>query len=66
MRTLFNRWLHLLRRTRYDADLREEMETHRSLRQAQLEREGATPDEAVAASRRALGNVALALLTCWF
>ncbi|ODS53680.1 MAG: hypothetical protein ABS36_13730 [Acidobacteria bacterium SCN 69-37] len=60
MRTLFNRWLHLLRRTRHDADLREEMETHRSLRQAQLEREGTSPDEAAAASRRAQGNVTLA------
>lgn len=60
MRTLFNRLLYLFRRSRHDADLREEMETHRSLRQEKLEREGAAPDDADQASRRAFGNVTLA------
>ncbi len=60
MRTLFNRLLHLLRRSRHDADLREEMETHRSLRQEKLEREGVVPADAEHASRRAFGNVMLA------
>jgi predicted permease len=43
-----------------DAELREEIETHRALRQARLEREGLAPDEADRASRRALGNTILA------
>jgi hypothetical protein len=43
-----------------DAELREEIETHRALRQARLEREGLAPDEADRASRRALGNMILA------
>ena len=60
MPTLFRRLLHLVRRSHHDADLREEMETHRSLRQEKLERDGAAPAEAEAASRRAFGNVALA------
>jgi len=54
------RLLHLLRRSRHEADLREEMETHRSLRQEKLEREGAPESDAASASRRALGNVTLA------
>jgi predicted permease len=58
------RWLrrlvYLLRQSRHDADLREEIESHRSLRAAQLEREGLTPQEAADASRRAIGNVLLA------
>lgn len=41
--------------------LREEMETHRALRQDALERAGMEPGEAVLASRRALGSVALAV-----
>ncbi len=52
--------LRIVRRSRHDADLREEMETHRSLRQETLEREGVATADAIAASRRALGNVALA------
>lgn len=60
MRALLNRLLYLLRRSRHDADLRDEMETHRSLRQDKLERDGITQVEAAQASRRSLGNVALA------
>jgi putative ABC transport system permease protein len=61
MNTLFRRLLHLLRRSRHDADLREEIEAHRVLRQDALERDGLTPEDAAFASRRALGNVALAV-----
>jgi putative ABC transport system permease protein len=61
MNTLLQRLLNLLRRSRHDADLREEIETHRSLRQEALERDGLTPDQAADASRRALGNVTLAV-----
>jgi predicted permease len=59
MRVL-RRLLHLLRSRRHDADLRDELETHRSLRQDRLEREGYAPGDAAIASRRALGNVTLA------
>jgi predicted permease len=61
MKTLFLRLLHVLRWSRHVADLREEIETHRSLRQEALERDGFASEKAAAASRRALGNVALAL-----
>jgi predicted permease len=61
MKTLFQRLLHLLRWSRHDADLREEIETHRSLRQDALERDGLGADEAAHASRRAIGNVPLAI-----
>ena len=60
MGMLFRRIWHLLRSSRRDAELREEIETHRALRQAQIEREGLTPEAAVAASARSLGNVTLA------
>ena len=41
--------------------LREEMETHRALRQAALERDGLASDDAARASQRAMGNVTLAV-----
>ena len=61
MNTLFRRLLHLLRWSRHDADLREEIEAHRSLRQDALERDGLGPDDAAHASRRAMGNITLAV-----
>src|SRR5688572_13144126 len=60
MRKWFRRLTYLLRQSRHDADLREEIEAHRALRAAHLERDGLTPHEANAASRRAIGNVLLA------
>jgi predicted permease len=51
--------MYLLRRSRQESDLREEMETHRALRQAALERDGVASNEAAWASRRAMGNVTL-------
>src|SRR5690606_12700039 len=60
MRVLLSRLRYLLRRSRHEADLREEMETHRALRQDKLERDGVAPVDAVAASRRAFGNATLA------
>ena len=56
----FRRLAYLLRQSRHEAELREEIELHRALRAAQLEREGLTPQEAADASRRAIGNVLLA------
>ena len=61
MKTLFRRLLHLLRWSRYEADLRAEIEAHRALRQDAFERDGLAPDAAAHASQRALGNVALAV-----
>ena len=61
MTRFLRRLLHLLRRSRHDADLREEIETHRARRQAALERDGVGSDEAAWHSRRAMGNVTLAI-----
>jgi putative ABC transport system permease protein len=61
MNTLFRRLLQVLRWSRHDTDLREEIEAHRALRQAALERDGLGPDDAAQASRRAMGNVTLAI-----
>lgn len=61
MNTLFRRLLHLLHWSRHDADLRAEIEAHRALRQDALERDGLAPEDAAHASRRALGNVGLAV-----
>ena len=60
MRALLNRLRRWQRVRQFDRDLAEEMETHRALRQAQLEDAGLTSREAESASRRALGNVTLA------
>ena len=61
MSTIFRRLQYLFRRSRQDADLREEIETHRAMRQEAFEGDGLTPEDAAHASRRALGNVALAV-----
>ena len=60
MGTWLRRLAYLLRQSRHDAELREEIEAHRSLRAAHLERDGLTSQEAADASRRAIGNVLLA------
>jgi predicted permease len=60
MRTWLRRLAYLLWQSRHDADLREEIEAHRLLRAAHLERDGLTPPEAADASRRAIGNILLA------
>ena len=60
MGTWLRRLAYVFRQSRHDADLREEIEAHRALRAAHLERDGLTPQDADAASRRAIGNVLLA------
>ena len=60
MHSWLRRLVYLLRQSRYDAELREEIEAHRALRAAHLERDGLTAQEAADASRRAIGNVLLA------
>jgi putative ABC transport system permease protein len=57
MLTRLRAWI---RPGRWDAELAEEIEAHRALKQAEYERAGMSPHEAAAASRRALGNVTLA------
>jgi len=57
---LWRRLRHLTGRRRAADELAEEIETHRALRQAELERAGLPPEQAVAKSRRTLGNVTLA------
>jgi predicted permease len=61
MSALLRRLMYFLRRSRHDADLRDEIEAHRAHRQDALERGGLAPDAAALASRRAIGNVALAV-----
>lgn len=61
MSALLRRLKHLLRRVSNDADLAEEIESHRAHRQDAFERDGLDPAEAVHASRRAMGNVTLAV-----
>jgi putative ABC transport system permease protein len=61
MTRIFRRPRYLFGRSRHDADLREEIEAHRALRQDAFERDGLAPEDAAHASRRALGNVALAV-----
>ena len=61
MIALLRRLMYFLRRSRRDADLRDEIEAHRAHRQDALERDGLGPDEAARASQRAMGNVPLAV-----
>jgi putative ABC transport system permease protein len=61
MTKIFRRLRYFCGRSRHDADLREEIEAHRALRQDAFERDGLAPEDAAHASRRALGNVALAV-----
>jgi predicted permease len=60
LRILFRRLAHWLRREQLERDLAEELETHRSLRQAHLEESGMPAGQAAQASHRALGNITLA------
>jgi predicted permease len=58
---IFRSLQYLFGRSRHDADLLEEIEAHRALRQDALARDGLAPEAAARASRRALGNVAIAV-----
>ena len=60
MSSWIRRLLYLLRQSRHDRELREEIEAHRALRALHLEREGMTSQQADTESRRAIGNVLLA------
>ena len=60
MATFFRRLANILRARQSDADLAEEMEHHRELKQRALELQGIPKPEAESLSRRALGNRTLA------
>ena len=60
MGKLLRRLSYFLFRARHEAELLEEIEEHRALRQWQLERNGAMPSDAARTSRRLLGNVTMA------
>jgi putative ABC transport system permease protein len=60
MRNLLRRLAQIIGRTRADVDLADEIESHRAMLQDRLEARGLPAEEAARASRRALGNVALA------
>jgi predicted permease len=64
VRTLLRRLAYLLRRSRLERDLTEEMETHRLLRQASLERRGLSRAAAEQGARTAMGNLTLAGEEC--
>ena len=61
MKQLLLRLWHVARRHQFDADLAEELEFHRALKQREFEDRGQAPADASAAARRALGSQALAL-----
>jgi predicted permease len=61
MIALLRRLLYFLRHPDHDAELRDEIESHRAHRQDALERHGLAPASAAWASRRAMGNVTLAV-----
>src|SRR5580704_7872412 len=60
MLQLFRRAFCAIRQRRLAADLKEEMEFHRALKQQELERNGLESSDAAFATRRAFGSVALA------
>ena len=60
MTTMLRRLRYLLRQRQIDAEMAEELETHRLLAERRLIAGGASAADAAAASRRAMGNVALA------
>jgi putative ABC transport system permease protein len=60
MRTIIRRAWHAIRRRRLEADLAEEIEFHRAMKERDLKEGGLDPAEATFAARRALGNVLIA------
>ena len=60
MQRFLRRIQYWLRARRLEAELAEELEIHRAMTQEKLERDGVPAGDAFYASRRSLGNVALA------
>jgi putative ABC transport system permease protein len=59
MRRLIRRLRYAIRHRWLEADLAEELDFHREMKQRELEAGGLRPPEALSAARRALGNVQL-------
>src|SRR5215210_4898142 len=57
---LFRRLAYLWRQRQMDADLADELEVHRKMKQDELEHLGVAAADAAYASRRVLGNATLA------
>ena len=57
---ILHRLARLFRRSRADADLAEEIESHRAMLQDRFESRGMTAADAARASQRAIGNLTLA------
>jgi hypothetical protein len=60
MTRLLRRLRYLIRQRQIEAELAEELESHRAMTQERLERSGVPSIEASYASQRALGNLTLA------
>ncbi len=60
MRATLRRVWYAIRRRRREADLVEEIEYHRAMKERDLQQDGLAPAEAKVAARRALGNTRLA------
>ena len=60
MLKLWRRFQYLIRQRRTETELAEEMEFHRAMEQQRLESNGVHTNDVASASRRVLGNVALA------
>jgi predicted permease len=60
MRQLLRRLWYAIRKRQFEADLAEELEFHRELKQREIEGRGVGPTEASFAARRSLGSIALA------
>lgn len=60
MQRLLRRFWYAIRQRRCEAELAEELEFHRAMKQRELESRGMTASEARSAAARAIGNTALA------
>src|SRR5580704_12137472 len=60
MRQFLRRAWYLIRRRRFEEDVREELEFHRASIERELKERGTESTEALFAARRAIGSVALA------
>jgi len=60
MRQLVRRLWNVVQRRRFEADLTQELEFHREMKERELVERGAGSADAASAARRALGSLALA------
>src|SRR5204863_13640 len=60
MSKLFRRLRYWLNRSRFEAELQDEMEFHRNLKRQEMERSGVDTADAAAAATRSMGNILVA------